>query len=333
PRPRPATAARAGSDSSTIRGPTHRRPKCRSRREPGSCRCVPPRRRPMPACPGRRRVWPAGPRREGSKGFSCDQPIDRPGHVDVAPREAARIVSGERDLDAVVDVGPLGMMVVPLGQQCDPCHEGEGLAEVDEAEAAIDRAGVVAQGPLGQLAERLGTLGRRELRDSHRASFECGLACRPRPSALTGAAMEPASLSATDLACRRGERLLFRGLSFALQPGDSLQVAGPNGTGKSSLLRILAGLLRPWAGTVERTGEVALLDERLALDGDLPLGRALDVWRRIDGTGYDAEASAALGLDTLLDVPVRFLSTGQRKRAAILVSNARGAGLWLLDEP
>jgi heme exporter protein A len=145
--------------------------------------------------------------------------------------------------------------------------------------------------------------------------------------------MEPASLSATDLACRRGERLLFRGLSFALQPGDSLQVAGPNGTGKSSLLRILAGLLRPWAGTVERTGEVALLDERLALDGDLPLGRALDVWRRIDGTGYDAEASAALGLDTLLDVPVRFLSTGQRKRAAILVSNARGAGLWLLDEP
>src|SRR5690606_4038886 len=279
------------------------------------------------------------------------QPIDRPGHVDVAPREAARIVSGERDLDAVVDVGPLGMMVVPLGQQCDPCHEGEGLAEVDEAEAAIDRAGVVAQGPLGQLAERLGTLGRRELRDSHRASFECGLACRPRPSALTGAAMEPASLSATDLACRRGERLLFRGLSFALQPGEALQIAGPNGTGKSSLLRILAGLLRPWAGTVGRTGEVALLDERLALDGDLPLGKALQFWERVDGIDFGAHpatpltggegpgvgvptlpeapntptrpspfrgreyAVEGLGLAALRNVPVRFVWTGQAKGA------------------
>ena len=64
--------------------------------------------------------------------------------------------------------------------------------------------------------------------------------------------MEPACLSATDLACRRGDRLLFRGLSFELHEGEALQVAGPNGTGKSSLLRILAGLLRPEAGTVER---------------------------------------------------------------------------------
>ena len=181
--------------------------------------------------------------------------------------------------------------------------------------------------------------------------------------------MEPASLSATDLACRRGERLLFRGLSFALQPGEALQIAGPNGTGKSSLLRILAGLLRPWAGTVGRTGEVALLDERLALDGDLPLGKALQFWERVDGIDFGAHPATPLtggegpgvgvptlpeapntptlpspfrgrenavedlGLAGLLDVPVRFLSTGQRKRAAILMSNARGAGLWLLDEP
>src|SRR6478609_427872 len=98
--------------------------------------------------------------------------------------------------------------------------------------------------------------------------------------------MDPARLSATDLACRRGERLLFRGLSFALGAGEALQVVGPNGTGKSSLLRILAGLLRPYAGAVERTGAVALLDERLALDGDLPLGRALAFWSRLD-TGRD----------------------------------------------
>lgn len=150
--------------------------------------------------------------------------------------------------------------------------------------------------------------------------------------------MEPARpidarLAATDLACRRGERLLFRGLSFALQAGEALQVAGPNGTGKSSLLRILAGLLRPFDGTVERSGEIALLDERLALDGDLPLGRAFALWRRIDGGGYGPGELAALGLHRLEEVPVRYLSTGQRKRAAILQSNARGAAIWLLDEP
>ena len=145
--------------------------------------------------------------------------------------------------------------------------------------------------------------------------------------------MEPASLIATDLACRRGERLLFRGLSFALGAGEALQVVGPNGTGKSSLIRILAGLLRPYAGTVERTTEAALLDERLALDGHLPLGKALAFWERVDGGGYRAGPTRALGLEPLLDVPVRFLSTGQRKRAAILLSNARNAGLWLLDEP
>lgn len=145
--------------------------------------------------------------------------------------------------------------------------------------------------------------------------------------------MEPARLSATDIACRRGERLLFRGLSFTLDAGEALQLVGPNGTGKSSLIRILAGLLRPYAGTVECNRQVALLDERLALDGHLPLGKALAFWDRIDGGGYGSGPTEALGLDALLDVPVRFLSTGQRKRAAILMSNARMAGLWLLDEP
>lgn len=148
--------------------------------------------------------------------------------------------------------------------------------------------------------------------------------------------MEPARpteprLAASGLACRRGERLLFRALSFELGAGQALQVAGPNGTGKSSLLRILAGLLRPLAGTVERPAEVSLLDERLPLDGDLPLGKALRFWERIDGA--QAPSKGESGLDQLADVPVRYLSTGQRKRAAILVATARGAPLWLLDEP
>ena len=141
--------------------------------------------------------------------------------------------------------------------------------------------------------------------------------------------MEGARLAAHDLACRRGDRLLFAGLSFALDPGEALQVAGANGTGKSSLLRILAGLLRPFEGSVERRGEIALLDGNLPLDEHLALGKALSFWERIDGR----LARSDEGLYALRQVPVRFLSTGQRKRAAVLQSNPSAGGIWLLDEP
>jgi heme exporter protein A len=145
--------------------------------------------------------------------------------------------------------------------------------------------------------------------------------------------MEGATLTVENLACRRGERVLFRGLSFDLGPGEALQVRGANGTGKSSLLRILAGLLRPYAGTVEHRGGISLLDGNLALDEHLPLGKAFDFWQRIEGGGYGPTGYADWGLSGLEDVPVRFLSTGQRKRAALLQSSARLAALWLLDEP
>ena len=142
-----------------------------------------------------------------------------------------------------------------------------------------------------------------------------------------------AHLAATDLACRRGERLLFRGLSLECGPGDAVHVAGANGIGKSSLLRILAGLLRPFAGSVDRTGAIGLVDDRLALDENLPLGRALEFWRQLERAGDSGRAIEALALGPLVDVPVRYLSTGQRKRAALarLVSGA--PPIWLLDEP
>lgn len=142
--------------------------------------------------------------------------------------------------------------------------------------------------------------------------------------------MQECGIVATDIACRRGDRILFRELSLDLTGGEVVHLAGPNGIGKSSLIRILAGLLRPFTGTVERRGALALSDERLALDGHQPLEEALAFWRRIDRA---PQVEADFGLFDLLDVPVRYLSTGQRKRAALARVAASGAPIWLLDEP
>ena len=143
--------------------------------------------------------------------------------------------------------------------------------------------------------------------------------------------MQDCRIAANNLACRRGDRLLFRGLSFALSSGQALQLVGANGIGKSSLIRILAGLAPAYAGTVERAGTVGLVDERPALDPHKPLGEALGFWQRIDGPA-DNEL-AQLGLSALLDVPVRYLSTGQKKRAALARLLGQKAAVWLLDEP
>lgn len=145
--------------------------------------------------------------------------------------------------------------------------------------------------------------------------------------------MPACKLSAAGLACRRGERLLFRRLSLDLRAGDALHVEGVNGIGKSSLLRIVAGLLTPFAGTLETIGDIALLDERPALDPDMPLGKSLSFWQAVDGGGDPSDAFARLGLTDLLDVPVRYLSTGQRKRASLASLLNRNAPIWLLDEP
>jgi len=143
--------------------------------------------------------------------------------------------------------------------------------------------------------------------------------------------MQRGHIHARDLACRRGERILFARLSLELRGGEALHVTGPNGIGKSSLIRVLAGLLPAFAGEVAIDGAAALLDERPALDPHLPLSRALAFWERIDGRA--ADAVARLGLGELGDVPVRFLSTGQKKRAAMARVLAQGSPVWLLDEP
>jgi heme exporter protein A len=129
--------------------------------------------------------------------------------------------------------------------------------------------------------------------------------------------------------------VLFAELSLNLSSGEAVQIAGHNGIGKSSLLRILAGLAPAYAGTVTVEGSVGLLDERPALDPALPLGRALAFWQRMDGAPTEAVQRnlERLGLAALVDVPVRYLSTGQKKRAAFARLLAQEATVWLLDEP
>ena len=153
-----------------------------------------------------------------------------------------------------------------------------------------------------------------------------------------------------DLACVRGERLVFRGLGFAVAAGEALVLAGANGSGKSSLLRLMAGLARPAAGLLSWDG-VPVADEpeahraRLLYVGHAdPLKPALTVaenlafWAslRAGRRVADAVVTAALeavGIGRLAGVPARYLSAGQRRRANLARLAASPVDLWLLDEP
>ncbi|WP_028967276.1 heme ABC exporter ATP-binding protein CcmA [Sphingomonas phyllosphaerae] len=144
-------------------------------------------------------------------------------------------------------------------------------------------------------------------------------------------------LVAQALTVARGGRVLVDGLDIHVARGGALLVSGANGAGKSSLLRVLAGLLAPAAGTVTRDGNVAWLGEAAALDPERRLVDALRFWAALDG-GASADlrvaaALAAVELGEIADVPVRLLSTGQRRRAALARVVASGADIWLLDEP
>lgn len=142
-------------------------------------------------------------------------------------------------------------------------------------------------------------------------------------------------LIADQLSCIRGDRLLFRALSFTYSGGQAALLTGPNGVGKSSLLRLISGLLEPASGTITTPATKALCDDRLALDEHLPLEQALQFWAKLDGKGDDDVAAAmqSAGLDHLAEVPVRYFSTGQRQRARLARTYLSGATLWLLDEP
>lgn len=110
--------------------------------------------------------------------------------------------------------------------------------------------------------------------------------------------MSAARLMLDGIACRRGDRLLFEGLSLTLGAGEAMIVSGVNGAGKSSLLRLIAGLLAPATGRIAREGALALVGEAHALDTGLSVERALGFWAGIDGAGDGAvrDALAAMSI-------------------------------------
>ena len=134
-------------------------------------------------------------------------------------------------------------------------------------------------------------------------------------------------LKFNNVTLKRGLTTLLTDFGLAVEAGEALHVAGPNGSGKTSLIRLAAGLLRAERGQVERSA-AALADEHLALDRELPLRSALQFW-----VSPVEDAMDALGIAQLAEVPVRWLSSGQQKRATLARVAASGAPLWLLDEP
>lgn len=151
------------------------------------------------------------------------------------------------------------------------------------------------------------------------------------------------------LDCSRGGRPVLSRLDFKVAPGEALVVTGSNGAGKTTLLRLAAALGRPTAGHLSWDGadiardreghrqRVHLIGHQLGLNPVLSVAENVTFWARYLGGAGTREtverACAALGVDHLMDMPVRYLSAGQQRRAALTRLATTPRPLWLLDEP
>jgi heme exporter protein A len=156
-------------------------------------------------------------------------------------------------------------------------------------------------------------------------------------------------LTATGLACVRGERRLFSGIDLAVAPGEWLHLQGENGSGKTSLLRILVGLTPAAEGEIRWKGEpirllaedyrrdMVYLGHHVAVKEDLTALENMQIAAALDGAELsERDALAALfrmGLKGREELPVRVLSQGQKRRVLLSRLLARKAALWVLDEP
>ena len=153
-------------------------------------------------------------------------------------------------------------------------------------------------------------------------------------------------LFGSDLACVRGGRRVFSGLSFSVATGEALVVLGPNGVGKSSFLRLLAGLVARADGALTLEGgdpELAIAEQahylghQDALKPSLTVTENLGFWARyLGGTASPMGVAAALesvGLDSIAELPAAYLSAGQRRRLSIARLLAVSRPIWLMDEP
>jgi heme exporter protein A len=149
-------------------------------------------------------------------------------------------------------------------------------------------------------------------------------------------------ITADNLACERGGRLVFSGVSFSVEPGELLVVTGPNGAGKSSLLRVLSGLTDLAEGKIAVTeghGDLSLGQQAHyvahsdAIKNALSVRENLAFWSGFLGGGDIERALAAVNLTKLADFPAALLSAGQRRRLALARLALAPRAVWLLDEP